>query len=70
MQGRLNIVVEFDVPDAASSVVVEDGRISELSSPLLVLGSSIVSYAYQAEGRALVGVTPGSARVERFVLLG
>jgi hypothetical protein len=70
LRGALNVAIEFDVPDSASFVLVEDARISELSVPLTTIGTSIITYAYTGDGKAVVGVVPGPARTERFIILG
>lgn len=69
MQGRLNCVIDFDIPADATSVIIQDDRLHEFALLVPALGSTIVS-ALLAPGQVTLAVEPGLARTERIACLG
>jgi hypothetical protein len=69
MLGRVNAVIDFDIPASATSVVVEDERLHEFAIVLGGIGSGITAAAL-ASGQVTLTVPSGVARTGRIAVLG
>jgi hypothetical protein len=72
LNGRINILLDIDIPAGASSVTVEDARISETTVFFSAIGSSINGYLIDTSGgKAVFMVTPpANAYTETVLILG